>query len=111
MNHCTGGAGAYAIDYLSYLEAWVEQQKAPDLIIGVHVRDAYLAALPVPAKWENLGNTPEIRALLGAAGLKFPLDPAIPIAFTRPIYPYPRYAKYSNVGDPNDAANFGPVDP
>lgn len=24
MDHCTGGDGPFAVDYLSYLEAWVE---------------------------------------------------------------------------------------
>jgi hypothetical protein len=36
MNHCGGGAGAYAIDYLSYLESWVEKGQAPDVMIGSH---------------------------------------------------------------------------
>jgi hypothetical protein len=36
MNHCDGGAGAYAIDYLNYLEAWVEKGQAPDVMIGSH---------------------------------------------------------------------------
>jgi hypothetical protein len=36
MNHCGGGAGAFAIDYLNYLEAWVEKGQAPDVLIGSH---------------------------------------------------------------------------
>ncbi len=48
MNHCYGGIGAYAIDYLSYLEAWVEENRAPDVLIGAHVSDEYLASLPLP---------------------------------------------------------------
>jgi Tannase and feruloyl esterase len=36
MNHCVGGPGASAVDYLSYLEAWVEKSQAPDVIIGSH---------------------------------------------------------------------------
>ena len=86
MNHCSGGDGPYAIDYLSYLEAWVEGGKAPDALIGAH---------PVTA--------PET--------LEFPLDPAMPVAFTRPIYPHPSYPKYKGSGDPNDASNFFPVNP
>jgi len=42
--------------------------------------------------------------------LKTPLDPATPVAFTRPVYPYPLHAKYKGTGDPNDAANFAPVE-
>ena len=37
MDHCSGGAGAFAIDYLSYMEAWVEQGHAPDKLIGAHI--------------------------------------------------------------------------
>jgi len=36
MGHCSGGEGASEIDYLSYLEAWVEQGQAPDKLIGSH---------------------------------------------------------------------------
>jgi feruloyl esterase len=87
MQHCTGGDGAFAIDYLSYMEAWVEHGQAPDVLIGAHVKDV---------DWG------------GALGLKFPLDPATPISFTRPIYPYPLRAKYKGTGDPNNSANFSP---
>jgi hypothetical protein len=42
--------------------------------------------------------------------LKIPLDPAVPIAFTRPVYPYPLYAMYKGSGNPNEAANFSAVE-
>ena len=83
MNHCTGGDGVFAFDYLQYMEAWVEQGRAPDVMIGAHVT----------------GLTPS-----GGWTLKYPLDPGAPVAFTRPVYPYPLHAKYKGVGDPNDAA-------
>jgi feruloyl esterase len=89
MLHCTGGDGAFAIDYVAYMETWVERAQAPDVMIGAHV--------------EGLGGA--------AFWLKFPLDPATPISFTRPVYPYPRRAKYKGSGDPNDAASFQPVEP
>jgi feruloyl esterase len=83
MKHCSSGDGAFAIDYVSYMEAWVEHGQAPDMMIGAHV--------------------------LGVAvGLKFPLDPSTPISFTRPIFPYPLWAKYKGTGDPNNSANFFP---
>ena len=86
MNHCWGGDGAFAIDYLSYLEAWVERGQAPDVMIGAH--------------------------LTGDASTryKFPLDPTS-VKFTRPVYPYPLQARYKGTGDPNDAANFHAVKP
>lgn len=89
MNHCSGGDGAYAVDYLSYIEAWVEKGQAPEKLVGSHIR---------------LDNS------AGAGRLRFPLDLA-KIEFSRPVYPYPVRAKYLGHGDPNDAANFGPVEP
>jgi len=90
MLHGTGGDGPYAIDYLSYMAAWVEQGKPPDMMIGAHPD----------------GLQPGEEYLL-----KFPLDPDIHVAFTRPLYPYPLYARYKGKGDPNKAENFGPVSP
>jgi hypothetical protein len=108
MYHCTGGDGAYAIDYLSALEAWVERGKAPDKLIGAHVSDGYLAAHPNTAG--ESAQTPEEKLWMSALELELPLDPAIPVAFTRPVYPFPTRAKYKGTGDPNEAASFVPVD-
>jgi hypothetical protein len=85
MNHCTGGPGPFAIDYLTYLEGWVEQGRAPDKMIGSHVQGV---------SWAQSFN------------LKFPLDSTTPISFTRPVYPYPLHARFTGKGDPDDAANF-----
>jgi hypothetical protein len=116
MNHCSGGAGAYTIDYLSYLEDLVEQGKAPDAMLSSHVSDMWLASQRLPEKWMQLAEamgmtlTPEIRAEMAASDLRLPLDATIPVAFTRPVYPYPIRAKYKGAGDPNDAANFVPIE-
>jgi len=88
MNHCSGGAGAYAIDYLAYLEEWVEGDNAPDKLVGFH-----------PA---NSG--------IDSFGTNLPLGDD-EIAFSRPSFPYPLNAQYSGEGDPNDADNFVPVAP
>jgi hypothetical protein len=98
MNHCTGGDGAFAVDYLDYLELWVEKNQAPDKLIGSHVKLADL----------NPENPKD--ALEATRRQTFPLDPAT-VQFSRPVYPYPTIAKYSGHGDPNDAANFGPAEP
>lgn len=87
MNHCSGGPGPYAVDYLAYLEPWVEQGRAPDMMLGAHVKNK---------NW------------LEAYILSFPLDSSTPITFTRPIYPYPTLARYAGQGNPNDAVNWGP---
>lgn len=105
MKHCTGGDGAFAVDYLTYLEDWVEKDHAPDVMIGAHVDAGYLLQ-----RAEEYGSPDKDRIWLAALKLSFPLDSDIPVTFTRPIYPYPRYAKYKGTGDPNDAANFGPTD-
>jgi len=85
MGHCGGGEGAWAIDYLSHLEAWVEQGRAPDMLLGAHVKE---------------DNVVDVR---------LPLDPA-QISFTRPVYPYPLWARYKGTGNPNDAASFRPAE-
>ena len=98
MNHCGGGTGAFSIDYLSYLEAWVEERKPPDVLVGAHISDSYQKTLPPDAEWP----TPDL-----SEGK--PRSTEFPIAFTRPVYPYPFYAVYSGAGDPNVAANFLPA--
>jgi hypothetical protein len=85
MNHCEGGDGAYAIDYLGYLEEWVERSQAPDKLIGAHLKD-------------------------GSFPTRFPLDPAN-VVFSRPVYPYPIATKYRGRGDPKEAASFAPQEP
>lgn len=36
MDHCAGGKGAYAINYMKALEDWVERGQAPEALVGVH---------------------------------------------------------------------------
>lgn len=98
MNHCTLGEGAFAVDYLSYLDAWVEKGQKPDKLIGSHVR---LDGLDL----KTSGASADIQRRL-----RFPLDREA-VQFTRPIYPYPTLTQFSGHGDPNDAANFTAVDP
>jgi feruloyl esterase len=82
MDHCGGGAGPNGIDYLEYLDKWVDRGEAPDLMIGAHYSEG--RNLPAPSR----DTRPK---------------------FTRPIYPYPLYAKYKGSGDPNDASSFRPA--
>jgi len=109
MNHCGGGVGANSIDYLTYLENWVERDQVPDEMIGARISESYLLSLPLP---EGLpADAPREWRIAAAAGkLLFPLDPKIPLSFTRPVYPYPKFAKYAS-GDPNQATSFHPVQP
>jgi hypothetical protein len=86
MNHCVGGEGAHAVDYLSYLEAWVERGQAPDMMRAAHPK-------------------PEVatRPQYGAPALG-----ADEVEFTRPLYPYPLQPKYRGKGDARDAASYLP---
>ena len=95
MDHCGFGDGAYAVDWLSTLETWVEKGQAPDKLIGSHVR---FDDIRFPNDFAKLQRR-----------IEFPLDPAT-VQFTRPVYPYPKRTKYKGSGDSNDAANFVPVD-
>ncbi len=83
-SHCRGGDGASNGDFLSYLEAWVEEGQAPDMMIGYHPEGfSGNASTSVPNRY----------------------------TFTRPHYPYPLQARYKGSGDPNDYRNFEPVEP
>jgi feruloyl esterase len=85
MDHCSGGEGAYGINYIAALENWVEKGQAPDMLIGVHPR------LGAPLDFFNVD-------------LPF-LDPK-DVVFSRPNFPYPKKAVYSGKGDANQAGSF-----
>jgi hypothetical protein len=89
MEHCTDGDGPFAVDYLTYLEKWVEKGEAPDRIIGSHISADHRQE---------------------SGYVKFPLD-ATKVEFSRPIYPYPTQTKYLGRGDSRDAKSFGPDEP
>lgn len=106
MRHCSAGDGAFAVDYLGYLEAWVEQGHAPDKMVGAHVETDYLLR-----QTREEEGSPRDRVWTAAFHLAYPLDADVPVTFTRPFYPYPAYAKYTGKGDSKDARNFVPVIP
>jgi hypothetical protein len=86
VEHCAGGAGADNVDYVSYLEDWVERGRAPDKLIAFRLRDGDRASRPA---------------------VEYPI-PASDVAFSRPVYPYPLGVRYKGKGDPNSADNFAP---
>jgi Tannase and feruloyl esterase len=113
MLHVSGGDGAYAIDYLTYLEKWVEKHQPPNVMIGAHVDDQYVSQLGRQLDCSagfDMGSAVWSAKFMGALTLRIPLDPTVPIAFTRPIYPYPLRAEYKGSGNPDDAVNFLPTE-
>jgi hypothetical protein len=82
VGHCGGGKGADVVDFLSALEAWVEREVVPDLLVGYHI----------------LGE-------VDPGAQRFPVDPA-QVAFSRPQYPYPAFARYSGKGEMRDYKNW-----
>lgn len=60
MNHCGDGAGAHSIDYLSYLEAWVERGRAPDVMIGSSTTREFTRPVypyPVRSRYRGTGDS------------------------------------------------------
>jgi feruloyl esterase len=88
--HIPGNVGAESTDYITALEAWVEQGKAPDVLTGHKLK--------------------YITQMMGPMYLPKDLEPSNYL-YSRPIYPYPIQAKYSGKGDPDDAASFKPWTP
>jgi feruloyl esterase len=83
MFHCRGGEGPEAVDFLSAMEAWVEQGQAPDKLI------AFKPKMPLPFPDEH----------------RFPL-PEDEIVFSRPVFAYPATARYAGQGNANAAASW-----
>jgi hypothetical protein len=62
MGHCGGGEGATNVDYISYLEGWVENGRAPDMVVAAHngpggpafTRPVY--PYPIEAKYKGKGD-------------------------------------------------------
>lgn len=90
QSHIPGNGGAETVDYLAYLEAWVERGVAPDVLRAQKLRQwarfAGPVTYPVYLKPDN-------------------------VAFERPVYPYPVQARYRGQGDPNSAQSFVPFTP
>lgn len=80
MEHCSGGEGATAIDWLSAMEAWADKDMAPAALPAVHLNVVVPGAPPSPGQ-----------------------------GFTRPACPFPQVARYKGTGEVKDAASFACV--
>ncbi len=83
MDHCSGGEGAHAVDWLTAMEDWVASGDAPDELAGAH--------------------PPAAQTFPGAPPPKQP--------FTRPICAHPAAPVYRGSGDTGDAASYDCVAP
>jgi len=99
MNHCIGGPGAGFIDYLSYLETWVEQGKAPDHMLGRSPKDWNEVDRPGIAN-STLAREHLFRDRARLSNIT---------AFSRPHYPYPQRYVYQGTGNSSEAARFQPI--
>ena len=90
QSHIPGSGGAETVDYLSYLEGWVERGEMPQVLLAEKLKTLSRFAGPVTyAAYLTPDN----------------------IQFSRPLYPYPIQARYSGKGNPDSAANWVPVTP
>ena len=87
MLHCAGGPGAWQADYVTPLEAWREKGVAPDSIPAAH---------PGPTPFAHLAPDERVEQQR---------------RFSRPLCPYPQFAKYLGEGDPDEAASFTCAEP
>ena len=79
MAHCLAGPGPNSFDVLTALETWTEQGKAPEQMVASKYANDLATFLDMPAG----------KALR-----------------TRPLCAYPKQARFSGTGSPDDAANW-----
>lgn len=79
MSHCSGGDGAFQIDWLGAMEDWIERGKTPGTL--------------------NAARPDLIPGAFGA-------PPTTGKGFTRPLCVYPKVATYKGSGDNSKAENF-----
>lgn len=82
MYHCRGGDAPNTVDWLTPIVNWVENGQAPDRLVATQ----YKSHNP----WTGQHNG---------------------VLRTRPLYPYPLVARYSGIGDIDDAANWKSAPP
>ena len=90
-----------AADYVQAMVDWVEADAAPSTLVGkqpgiVDWFEAMAATASATVNWHD--------AALQAGAAKGFTD-----GISRPICPYPQYAKYNGTGDPDHADNFSCV--
>lgn len=114
VGHCGNGEGYDQIDLLSPLMAWTEDGQAPhELIVGKRnamASSAMPAGVPNTLPNANSDTSAAVVPFHGMQKLDYPVaKPAVDVATTRPVYPYPYIAHYIGQGNVNDARNYRAV--
>jgi feruloyl esterase len=94
VNHCRGGDGGGSIDWITALEEWIEQGKAPDMVLAYH------PTKPYPSIAREVTDYGATYSKLD----RFPIK-AEDYDRVRPLYPYPAYARYTR-GDPKLPSSY-----
>jgi feruloyl esterase len=92
--HCGGPTSQF--DLLTPLVAWVEQGTAPTAVIVTQAQ---------------AGEAEEAQSAAAGSAAPQPVICQAQEGRTRPVYPYPRVARYDGLGSIDDAANFAPAGP
>ena len=89
--HCGKGEGPSAIDLLTPMMDWVENDRAPDAIMTQTAVGAGNGFGQPPSASKN----DKVKAPAASAPMR-----------SRPVYPYPALARYQGSGDPDSAASY-----
>lgn len=105
MYHCRGGDGFSQFDVLSPLIAWVEHGQAPDAVIASQVPEPSRGPIGPPsgAPTASVAAPPALPARAKSTPLATPAEATLR---TRPVFAYPKLARYTGTGDVNDARNY-----
>ena len=104
MVHCLGGPGAWVADYIDAIVNWVEEDDPPDRILAQHPGNVNFLEGLAAAVASGTVSWYEGFLAFGATAKKDEKK------FSRPLCPYPQYAKYNGTGDPDAAASFSCVE-
>lgn len=94
VNHCRGGHGGGAIDWITALEDWVEKGQPPEVVMAFH------PTKPYPTRPRDIADYGGGYSKLD----RFPLKDG-DYDRVRPVYPYPAYARYTK-GDAAKASSY-----
>ena len=101
MVHCMGGPGAWAADYIKAIVDWVENDNAPDRILAHHPGNLSFLEL-----YAAVASNGEIVSWHQAAMRVGETLKAEDRKFSRPLCPYPTWARYDGTGNPGRGGEF-----